>query len=43
MRQPMRVQVLCLLDLTLAAVFLLNALVDLRKWLEMRRRRRVPR
>jgi hypothetical protein len=42
LRQPMRVQVLCLLDAALAAVFLLNALADLRKWPEMRRRRRAP-
>lgn len=41
-RQSMRVQVLCLLDVALAAVFLLNALAELRKWLEMRRRRRAP-
>jgi hypothetical protein len=40
MRQPLRVQVLCLLDLALAVVFVLNALSDLREWLESRRRRR---
>jgi hypothetical protein len=38
-RQPMRVQVLCLLDAVLAAMFVLNALADLRRWLEKRRRR----
>ena len=38
MRQTMSVQVLCLLDLVLAVVFLLNALADLRDWLAMRRR-----
>ena len=36
MRQPMRVQLLCLLDLVLAVVFVLNALADLRDWLEIR-------
>jgi hypothetical protein len=36
MRQPMRVQLLCLLDLVLAVVFVLNALADLRGWLEIR-------
>jgi hypothetical protein len=39
MRQPMRVQILCLLDAVLAAMFVLNALADLRRWLEARRRR----
>ncbi len=38
MRQPLRVQVLCMLDLALAVVFVLNALSDLREWLESRRR-----
>ena len=42
MRQPLRVQILCLLDLALALVFLLNALGDLRDWLHLRRLRRSP-
>jgi hypothetical protein len=40
MRQPMRIQLLCLLDLVLAVLFVLNALIDLRNWLELWRRRR---
>ena len=40
MRQTLRVQILCLLDLVFAVVFVLNALSDLREWLEMRRRLR---
>ena len=32
MRQSLQVQLLCLLDLCLAVVFLLNALGDLRDW-----------
>jgi len=40
MRQPLRVQVLCLLDVLLAVVFLLNALGDLQNWLRTRRRTR---
>jgi hypothetical protein len=40
MRQPLRVQVVCLLDLVLAVTFVLNALADLRDWLAMRRRMR---
>jgi hypothetical protein len=38
MRQPLRVQVLCLLDMALGVVFLLNALSDLQGWLQRRRR-----
>ena len=38
MRQPLRVQVLCLADLGLALIFVLNALGDLRNWLEARKR-----
>ena len=38
-RQPLRVQVLCLLDVVLAVLFVLNALSDLKEWLESRRRR----
>jgi hypothetical protein len=40
MRQPMRIQVLCLVDLAIAVIFVLNALSDLREWLESRRRLR---
>ncbi|MGA1981103.1 MAG: hypothetical protein ABSG84_01410 [Acidobacteriaceae bacterium] len=40
MRQPLRVQILCLVDVILAVLFLLNALSDLREWLEFRRRMR---
>jgi hypothetical protein len=40
MRQPMRVQLLCLVDLGLGIVFVLNAIGDLRDWLEVRRRMR---
>ena len=40
MRQPLRVQVACLLDLALGLVFVLNALSDLREGLEARRRLR---
>lgn len=36
-RQPVRVQILCMLDVVLAVLFLLNALSDLRDWLELRR------
>jgi hypothetical protein len=43
MRQTFRVQILCLLDLCLAAVFVLNALGDLRDWLVARRRTRAAR
>jgi hypothetical protein len=43
MRQPLTVQVLCLLDLLLIVVFLLNALLDLQGWLRMRRRMRQTR
>ena len=40
MRQPLRVQVLCLLDLVVFALFAVNALADVRDQSEMRRRRR---
>jgi hypothetical protein len=40
MRQPLRVQLLCLVDLCLGAVFVLNSLGDLRDWFVMRRRMR---
>jgi hypothetical protein len=40
MRQPLAVQVLCLLDLLLAVVFVLNVLLDLQGWSAMRRRMR---
>lgn len=39
-RQPVWVQVLCLVELALGVVFVLNALLDLRNLLEMRRRMR---
>jgi hypothetical protein len=42
-RQSTRVQVLCLVDLVLSVVFVLNALADMRDWLEMRRRLRKAR
>ena len=37
-RQPVKVQMLCLLELVLAAVFLMNALHDLHGWLQRSRR-----
>jgi hypothetical protein len=37
LRQPAAVQMLCLLDLLLAAVFLVNGLQDTRAWIERRR------
>jgi hypothetical protein len=40
LRQPERVQILCLVDVVLGVVFLMNALGDTRDWLRMRRRRR---
>ena len=40
MRQSLNVQILCLLDVVLAIVFLLNALSDLREGLQARRRMR---
>jgi hypothetical protein len=39
-RQPLRVQILCLLDVVLTVMFVLNALSDLRDRLERRRRLR---
>jgi hypothetical protein len=39
-RMPMRVQMIFLAELGLAAVFVLNALGDFREWLERRSRRR---
>jgi hypothetical protein len=39
-RMPLTVQVLCLMDLVLGVVFVLNALSDAQKWLAMRRRMR---
>jgi hypothetical protein len=41
--QPLRVQILCLLDLVLAVLFVLNALSDASKWFESRRRLRLMR
>jgi hypothetical protein len=40
MRQTEWAQILCLMDLLLAVVFVLNALLDLRGWLRMQRRMR---
>jgi hypothetical protein len=40
MRQPLRVQLLCLADLGIALVFVLNAAGDLRDWLAARTRLR---
>ncbi len=40
MRQPMRVQILCLLDFVLLVVFFLNALADLQRSLRSRSRMR---
>ena len=39
MRQPLRIQVLCLLDVVVLVLFVLNALADVRDQTEMRRRR----
>jgi hypothetical protein len=36
-RQPLRVQVLCLFDLALGVVFVLNGLADVREWMQRRR------
>ncbi|HEV2645283.1 MAG TPA: hypothetical protein VGU46_02855 [Acidobacteriaceae bacterium] len=38
MRQPLQIQLLCLVDLALAVVFALSAAADLRDWLAARRR-----
>jgi hypothetical protein len=40
MRQPLRIQLLCLANLGLVIVFMLNAAGDLRDWLAVRRRMR---
>jgi hypothetical protein len=40
MRQPLKVQLLCLVDLIIGVVFFFNALSDLQQWLRMRRRMR---
>jgi hypothetical protein len=40
MRQRMRVQVLCLLDLLVGVVFFFNALSDMQRWLQTRRNMR---
>jgi hypothetical protein len=37
-RQTERVQLLCLLEVLLVAMFLLNGLLDARRWFEARRR-----
>jgi hypothetical protein len=39
MRQPLAVQVLCLLDMALLVVFVLNGLADVREWMQARRGR----
>ena len=39
-RQPEKIQMLCLVDLVLAVMFVLNALLDMRAWLQRRRRLR---
>jgi len=43
MRQPLRIQVLCLLDIVLWIVFVTNAMADVRDQSRMRRRRRLIR
>ena len=43
MRQPTIVQMLCLLDLLLAVVFVVNALQDARAWFERQRENRPAR
>lgn len=43
MRQPLRVQVLCLLDIVVFIVFVTNALADVRDQSKMRRHRRLMR
>jgi hypothetical protein len=43
MRQPLRIQVLCLLDVVVFLVFVTNAMADVRDQSEMRRRRRLMR
>jgi len=40
MRQPLHVQILCLLDMVVMVLFVMSALADLRDWLAKRRRRR---
>jgi hypothetical protein len=37
MRQPLGVQVLCLLDMALGVVFVMNGLADVREWMQVRR------
>jgi hypothetical protein len=39
-RQPLWVQILCLLNAVLGVVFMLNLLSDLRAWLQVRRQMR---
>ena len=38
MRQPLKVQLLCLVDLVIGVIFFFNALSDFQQWLQMRRR-----
>jgi hypothetical protein len=40
MRQTLTMQVLCLVDLVLGVLFFLNALADLQRWFQSRRRMR---
>ena len=40
MRQSMTVQILCIADAGLGMIFLVNALVDLRGWIQWRRSQR---
>jgi hypothetical protein len=40
MRQPLKVQLLCLVDLVIGVLFFFNALSDFQQWLRMRRRMR---
>jgi hypothetical protein len=40
MRQSMKVQLLCLIDLVICVIFFFNALSDLQQWAQMRRRMR---
>ena len=41
--QPLHVQILFILDLALAGVFLMNGLADFGRWLDARRRMRLMR
>jgi len=43
MRQPMTVQILCIMDVGLGMIFAVNALQDTRNWIQRRRLRRESR